>query len=101
MGARRVLRPGGRLVFGDMMFSLGLRSVRDRRAMADNVRAMVRNGPAGGAQLAKNGARLATGRWEQPADAEWWRSTLRTTGFGEVAIQVRPHQGGIAKGLRT
>ncbi len=98
--AHRVLRPQGRLVFGDMMFSLALGDARDRRVLADKVRAMVRKGPAGVLRLAKNGARLASGRWEQPARAEWWRDALRQAGFVDVRVDVLEHEGGIAVARR-
>ena len=42
----RVLRPGGRLVFGDMMFDLALGDLRNRAVIADKVRAMLRKGPS-------------------------------------------------------
>lgn len=99
--ARRTLRPGGRLVFGDMMFSVSLGSDRDRRVFADNVRAMARKGPTGLLRLAKNGARLASGRWEQPADAQWWRCALHSSGFSDVTVELLAHEGGIASGRRA
>lgn len=94
--ARRVLRPGGRLVFGDMMFALALTQARDRRVVADKVRAMARKGPAGILRLAKNGARIITGRWERPARADWWRRELADAGFVDVRVDVLGHEGGIA-----
>lgn len=96
--ARRVLRPGGRLVFGDMMFRLGRGSERDRQVVGDKVRAMVAKGPAGIARLAKNGLRYATGRWEHPAPAPWWEEALRRTGFTDVEVRVLDHEGGVAYG---
>lgn len=98
--ARRVLRPGGRLVFGDMMFSLGLGTDRGRRVIADNVRAMARRGAAGFLRLAKNGARMAVGRWEQPSGAQWWRRALHDAGFSDVKVELLSHEGGIASGRR-
>lgn len=94
--AVRVLRPGGRLVVGDMMFRIGVANGRDREVIATKVRAMLRRGPAGVLRLAKNGARLATGRWEQPADARWWELALRSAGFQDVRVEVLEHEGGIA-----
>ena len=48
---QRVLRPGGTLVFGDMMFSPGLRDTRDRQVISAKVRALLRKGPAGAWRL--------------------------------------------------
>ena len=92
----RVLSPGGRLVFGDMMFRVGVADPRDRRVVADKARAMVRKGPAGIARLAKNAARIATRSWETPARPDWWRGALETAGFVEVVVEELPHEGGIA-----
>lgn len=93
---RRVLRPGGRLVFGDMMFSLGVASRRDRAVLSLLVRRMIRRGPAGVSRLLKNATRIATGRWEHPASVGWWRDSLLDAGFVQVAVRALDHEGGIA-----
>ena len=62
----------------------------------DKVRAMARKGPAGILRLAKNGARIITGRWERPARADWWRRELADAGFVDVRVDVLGHEGGIA-----
>lgn len=97
----RVLRPGGRVVFGDMMFQVSLADARDRQVIADKVRSMARMGPAGLARLARNGLRYARGAWEQPARAEWWEAALRQAGFADVGVEVLDHEGGIAWGRRA
>jgi ubiquinone/menaquinone biosynthesis C-methylase UbiE len=94
--ARRVLVPGGRLVFGDMMFRPALHDARDRRVVSGKVRAMLRKGPPGLLRLAKNAARFATARWEKPARPEWWDRALRDSGFESVSVQALPHEGGLA-----
>ena len=94
--AARVLTPGGRLVFGDMMFRVGLGDPRDREVVSAKVRAMLRKGPRGVLRLAKNGLRIASGTWEQPARAEWWEAALPRCGFADVEIDVLAHEGGIA-----
>ena len=94
---RRVLRPGGRLVFADMMFRVGVARRRDRAVMALLARRMLRLGPAGLLRLLKNAIRLLAGRGEHPADAEWWRTTLKRAGFVDVAVQALEHEGGIAR----
>jgi ubiquinone/menaquinone biosynthesis C-methylase UbiE len=92
----RVLRPDGQLVFGDMMFRVGLVDARDREVVTAKVRAMLRKGPRGMLRLAKNGLRFASGTWEQPARAEWWCDALTRCGFVEVAVEELAHEGGIA-----
>lgn len=96
----RVLRPGGRLVFGDMMFRVGVADARDREVLAAKVRAMVAKGPAGVWRLAKNGARFAGRRWEHPAPAAWWSDALARAGFQDVVVRVLAHEGGIARARR-
>lgn len=94
--ARRVLRPGGRLVLGDMMFRVRVNDSRDREIIARLVVKMLRRGPAGVLRIAKNALRYLTGRWEHPADAEWWASALAQTGFEDVEVLPLDHEGGIA-----
>lgn len=96
----RVLRPGGRFVFGDMMFRISVSDSRDRRVIAAKVRAMLSKGPAGVARLARNGARFASGRWERPARADWWTQALRDAGFADVSVEPLEHEGGIAAARR-
>ena len=96
----RVLRPGGRLVFGDMMFRVSVVDARDRRVIGEKVRAMLRKGPAGVLRLVRNGLRFAGRRWERPARADWWTEALATAGFVDVAVEVLHHEGGVAAARR-
>jgi ubiquinone/menaquinone biosynthesis C-methylase UbiE len=91
----RVLSPGGRLVFGDMMFRLSVTDPRDRKVIALLVKRIIRHGFAGVLRLAKNGARIAAGRWEHPAGVEWWREALVRAGFTDVEVTALEHEGGI------
>jgi ubiquinone/menaquinone biosynthesis C-methylase UbiE len=97
----RVLRPGGRLVFGDMMFHVGLREPRDRKLIAGFVRSMLRRGPAGIMRLLKNALRVLSGRGEHPAGVEWWQGALTDAGFADVAVWSLDNEGGIAVARRT
>jgi hypothetical protein len=94
--AMRVMRPGGRLVIGDMMFSLNPIASRDRQLVIGKVRAIARRGLPGAWRLLKNVARLLTGRWEHPASAAWWSDALHAAGFERVHIETCAHEGGIA-----
>ena len=96
----RVLKPGGRLVFGDMMFRVSVADPRDRLLMRTKVIAMLRKGPAGLLRLAKNGLRFAGGRWERPARAGWWEAALREAGFADVHVELLSHEGGLAVARR-
>jgi ubiquinone/menaquinone biosynthesis C-methylase UbiE len=98
--AFRLLRPGGRLVIGDMMFSLNPSGPRERRIISDKVLAIGRRGPSGWVRLAKNALRLATGRWEHPQRAAWWRVALEQAGFERVSVELLRHEAGIASAYR-
>jgi ubiquinone/menaquinone biosynthesis C-methylase UbiE len=97
--ARRILRPGGRLVICDMMFSLSLEP-RDRRLVWEKVRGLLRRGPAGVVRILRNGARVVAGRWEQPATPESWREMLEARGFEQVRIELLAHEAAVAVGRR-
>lgn len=94
--ARRVIKPGGRLVIGDMMFSLNPGHARDRQVVAAKLRGLIRRGLPGVWRLVKNAARLAAGRWEHPANPAWWRAALERSGFERITIETLDHEGGIA-----
>lgn len=96
----RVLRPGGRFVFGDMMFEISLSVARDRAIIGSKVRGMLSNGVPGMIRLTKNVARFAAGSWENPARAQWWEATLRETGFVGIEVSEMSHEGGIALACR-
>ncbi len=95
-----VLGPGGRVVIGDMMFRVQLSDQRSRRVMASKVRSLLRRGPAGLLRLVKNALRLLFGRWEQPADAHWWRGALKRAGFRDIQIHLLEHEGGLITARR-
>jgi ubiquinone/menaquinone biosynthesis C-methylase UbiE len=92
----RVLKPGGRLVIGDMMFSLNPKQSRDRRVVAGKLLQLARRGLPGLWRLAKNAARLLAGRWEYPANSAWWHDALQQAGFERIGIEMLAHEGGIA-----
>jgi ubiquinone/menaquinone biosynthesis C-methylase UbiE len=95
---RRVLKPGGRLVMGDMMFSFNPMRSRDRRVVSGKLRSLARRGLPGVWRLLKNAVRLVSGRGEHPANAAWWHEALGRAGFERVEIEMLAHEGGIAIG---
>jgi ubiquinone/menaquinone biosynthesis C-methylase UbiE len=97
--ARRILRPGGRLVICDMMFSLSLEP-RDRRLLWEKVRALLRRGPAGVVRILRNAVRVVAGRWEQPATPESWQEMLEARGFEQVRIELLAHEAAVAVARR-
>ena len=97
--ARRVLRPGGRLVIGDMMFSLSLKR-RDRRLVVEKIVALLKRGPAGVVRILSNALRVVAGRWEQPAPPEAWERMLVARGFEDVRIELLEHEAAVAVARR-
>ncbi len=92
----RVLAPGGRLVFADMMFGWRPGNRRDRRVIASKVAAMARQGPPGFVRIARNALRAMTFTGERPAPPEWWLQALGDAGFVGITIECLVHEGGIA-----
>ena len=97
--ARRILRPGGRLVICDMMFAISL-APRDRRLVLEKVVALLRRGPAGVVRILRNAVRLAAGRWEQPAPPTAWEEMLVARGFEQVRIELLAHEAAVAVARR-
>lgn len=96
---RRVLRPGGRLVVVDMMFSLSLQP-RDRRLVLSKIRAIAARGPAGILRIARNAGRLAMGNWEHPTSPETWEAMLLERRFEDVRVEVLQQEAGLATATR-
>jgi ubiquinone/menaquinone biosynthesis C-methylase UbiE len=97
--ARRILRPGGRLVICDMMFSLSLEP-RDRRLVFEKVVALLKRGPAGVVRILRNAGRVVAGRWEQPATPETWQQMLEARGFENVRIELLEQEAAVAVARR-
>jgi ubiquinone/menaquinone biosynthesis C-methylase UbiE len=97
--ARRILRPGGRLVICDMMFSLSLEP-RDRRLVWEKIVALLKRGPAGIVRIIRNAFRVLTGRWEQPCTPERWQEMLAARGFADVRIELLEHEAAVAVARR-
>jgi ubiquinone/menaquinone biosynthesis C-methylase UbiE len=97
--ARRILRPGGRLVICDMMFSLSL-DPRDRRLVWEKVTGLLKRGPAGVVRILRNALRLLAGRWEQPATPQTWEDMLAARGFEHVRIELLEHEAAVAVARR-
>ena len=86
--AAQWLKPGGRLVIGDMMFGRGGES-RDREIIASKVRGMLRKGPAGWWRIAKNAGRFLLRYGERPVSMGAWVRMFESAGLvGVKAIPV-------------
>ena len=81
--AARWLRPGGRLVIGDMMFGRGSESA-DRQIISAKLRLLAKRGPGGWWRIAKNATRYVFRFQERPISMERWVALLELAGFEEV-----------------
>lgn len=79
------LRPGGKLVVGDMMFGRGA-TTRDRQIIASKVTLFLRRGPAGWWRIAKNVGRFAFRVGERPVAIETWRAYFEAAGFADITV---------------
>lgn len=78
------LRPGGRLVIGDMMFGRGANPV-DREIIRAKVRALARRGPGGWWRIVQNSCRFLLRFQEKPLRSDAWEEIVREAGFENVS----------------
>jgi SAM-dependent methyltransferase len=77
------LRPGGRLVIGDMMFGRGV-DPADRQIIRQKIRDLGRRGPGGWWRIAKNSYRFVFRFQEKPLVPGAWEAIVRDAGFVEL-----------------
>ncbi len=82
--AVRWLRPGGRLVVGDMMFGQGWSS-RDRAIIRSKLVVLAKRGPAGWWRIAKNLVKFSARIQEHPVTIERWIQYFEDAGLVDVA----------------
>lgn len=93
------LRPGGRLVIGDMMFGRGS-DRRDRAIIASKLSLMGRMGPAGWWRIAKNGARYLFRVQERPVSIDAWEKMLLDAGFKDVEATEVVNEAAVVRGIK-
>lgn len=93
------LRPGGRMVIGDMMLGRG-GDPDDRAIIAAKVRVLARRGPGGWWRVAKNAWRYLSRTVERPLSATSWEELLRSAGFGHVSAERVVAEAAIVSGTR-
>lgn len=93
------LRPGGKVVIGDMMFGRGA-SARDRAIIAAKANSMLAMGPAGWWRLAKNAYRFVARVQERPISLGRWVEIFIGAGLVEVSASPVVAEAAIVSGVR-
>ncbi|MHB1536731.1 MAG: class I SAM-dependent methyltransferase [Acidimicrobiales bacterium] len=93
------LRPGGKVVIGDMMLGRG-GDPADRAIMASKVRVMLQKGLPGWWRVAKNAWRYLTRTRERPVSLSWWTSALAGAGLVDVTGRRVVAEAGVVTALR-
>jgi ubiquinone/menaquinone biosynthesis C-methylase UbiE len=97
--ATKWLKPGGRLVIGDMMFGRGT-DARDREIISSKVALMIKKGPAGWWRIAKNATRYLLRFQERPVSIGAWVEMFRAAGLHEVVAIPVVNEASVVRGTR-
>jgi ubiquinone/menaquinone biosynthesis C-methylase UbiE len=95
----RWLKPGGRLVIGDMMFGRGT-NARDREIISSKVTLMLKKGPAGWWRIAKNASRYLLRFQERPVAISAWVEMFKAAGLHEVVAIPVVNEASVVRGTR-
>lgn len=96
---REWLRPGGRLVVGDLMLGRG-RDPRDRAIIAEKVRVLAARGPGGWWRICNNAWRFMARTSERPLSVQAWERLALGAGFVEVVSRPIVSEGAIVSATR-
>jgi ubiquinone/menaquinone biosynthesis C-methylase UbiE len=99
VAAAQWLRPGGRLVVGDMMFGRG-RTARDRSVIKTKVAALARRGPRGWWRLLKNVFRFTFRFRERPATMGMWSNYFEEAGLKDVTVVPVVSEAAVVSGAK-
>ncbi len=94
------LKPGGRMIIGDMMFGRG-GSRQDRDIIASKISVMLRKGPGGWWRIAKNAVRYLVRVQEKPISQQAWVRIFDQAGFSKVGSESVISEAGIVFGSKT
>ncbi len=93
------LRPGGRLIIGDMMFGRGA-TASDRAIIGSKVKVMLSRGPGGWWRLIKNVWRFSLRLSERPVGLDEWTTMLVSAGLIHVRGSRVVAEAGVVCGRR-
>ena len=93
------LRPGGRLVIGDMMFGRG-GDARDREIIGSKLALLIRKGPGGWWRIVKNGGRFVFRFQERPVSMSAWTAMLNRAGLTDVEGVPVVNEAAVVRGTK-
>jgi ubiquinone/menaquinone biosynthesis C-methylase UbiE len=93
------LRPGGKLVIGDMMFGRG-GNVRDRQIIGSKISQLVRKGPGGWWRIVKNGGRFLFRFQERPVSMSAWTAMFARAGLTDVEALPVVNEAAVVRGTK-
>jgi ubiquinone/menaquinone biosynthesis C-methylase UbiE len=97
--AYRWLRPGGKLVIGDMMFGRG-GDARDREIIGSKLSLLIRKGPGGWWRIAKNAGRYLIRFQERPVSMSAWAAMFKKAGFTDVEALTVVNEAAVVRGTK-
>jgi SAM-dependent methyltransferase len=97
--AFRWLRPGGKLVIGDMMFGRG-GDARDREIIGSKLALLVRKGPGGWWRIVKNGGRYVLRFQERPVSMSAWTAMFTRAGLTDVEALPVVNEAAVVRGTK-
>jgi ubiquinone/menaquinone biosynthesis C-methylase UbiE len=97
--AAKWLRPGGKLVIGDMMFGRGGDS-RDRQIIGSKLAYLARKGPGGWWRIIKNGGRFLLRFQERPVSMSTWSAMFEKAGLVEVEALPVVNEAAVVRGTK-
>jgi ubiquinone/menaquinone biosynthesis C-methylase UbiE len=93
------LRPGGKLVIGDMMFGRG-GDARDREIIGSKLALLVRKGPGGWWRIIKNSGRYLMRFQERPISMSAWATMFDKAGLTDVKAIPVVNEAAVVRGTR-
>lgn len=93
------LRPGGRLVVGDMMFGRG-GDERDREIISSKLALLLKKGPAGWWRIAKNAFRYLLRFQERPVSMAAWVAMFTAAGLVDVESFPVVNEAAVVAGVK-
>jgi ubiquinone/menaquinone biosynthesis C-methylase UbiE len=93
------LRPGGRLVIGDMMIGIG-GDAEDRRIISAKLALFAKKGPAGWWRIAKNAVRYLFRVQERPIPLDRWVALFENAGLADVSGSRVVNEAAVVRGMK-